>query len=167
MTNYKPTRPTLAFYHANCRVTGSAAKFELHPAHDSEEGSILLVMANQATCTPQTPVPCFDWENAITAKLGFADICKMLQVLRGETESIDDGRGLFHATVTATTKIALRHIIEPVQAYSLEVYSCERGGGNGVSSHILLTSAEALGLFMALENVMGLIAFGCNAPTVA
>lgn len=166
MMNYKPTRPTLAFYHANCRGTGSAAKFELHPAHGDIEGHFLLVMARQADLDPKAPMPRFDWERAISAKLCFGDICALLQVLRGETESIEDGKGLFHATPSGTARIVLRHIVEPVEAYSLEVHKCVCAS-ESVSERILFTRAESLGLMLALESAIGLVAFGCQAPTVA
>ena len=93
-------RPKLAFYHANARGTGGALQLELHPAHDDTDGSIMATFATQLTIGDRlgaVPVyPRFDWEGAITVKLDFTDISKMLQVFRGECEAPEDGRGHFH-----------------------------------------------------------------------
>jgi len=42
-------RPSFRFYHANPKGTGSAVKMNLHPAHDDEDGCIMLTIANQKT----------------------------------------------------------------------------------------------------------------------
>ena len=42
-------RPSLCFYHANPKGTGSAVKMNLHPAHDYTDGCIMLKIANQMT----------------------------------------------------------------------------------------------------------------------
>ena len=131
-------RPALTFYHPNSKGSGAAVELKLHPAHDNVNGSIMLRIANQsAVGDRRTPAPTyarFDWENAICVKLDFNDLCKVLQVFRGECESIDGDRGLYHQTARAATKIQLRHLVEPVSGYSLEVYRNLREGGAG--SHI-------------------------------
>ena len=112
-------RPKLAFYHASPKGTGCAATLELHPAHDDVDGSIWLCAANQMTIGnrmgPNPTFPRFDWENRICVKLDFNDLCAMLQVFRGECESLEDGRGLFHQSPRGTTKIVLAHSVEPKQ----------------------------------------------------
>ena len=119
-------RPKLAFYHANSRGTGGAVSMDLHPAHGNKDGCIMMRIANQMTIGnrqgPNPTFPRFDWENAIVVKLGFDDLCQILQVFRGECESVGDGKGLIHVTAKASTSIRLRHMIEPVTGYSLEVY---------------------------------------------
>lgn len=158
------TRPTLTMYHPNCNGTGSAIRLELHPAHDDTAGSIMATIATQLTnwngLGAVPPVyPQFDWDGAITVKLDFTDICKMLQVFLGECESIEDGRGLFHRSTHGTTKIMLRHLVEPIHGYMLEVYR-KTSDSEDSNARIFLSPYEALGLATAIESSMGVICFG-------
>ena len=157
------TRPTLTMYHPNGKGTGSAIRLELHPAHDDTAGSIMATIATQMTtgnCMDSMPVyPRFDWEGAITVKLDFTDISKMLQVFLGECESLEDGRGLFHKSTRGTTKIMLRHLVEPIHGYMLEVYRNTHGSEDS-NARIFLSPYEALGLATAIESSMGVICFG-------
>ena len=157
-------RPKLAFYHANSRGTGGAVSMDLHPAHGNKDGCIMMRIANQMTIGnrqgPNPTFPRFDWENAIVVKLGFDDLCQILQVFRGECESVGDGKGLIHVTAKASTSIRLRHMIEPVKGYSLEVYRTSRNGGEESRAHILFSNAEAVGLCEAIAGSMSVICFG-------
>lgn len=160
-------RPRFALYHPKANGAGGAVEMELHPAHDDHEGSIVMTLANQKSAGSRrgpTPVfPTFDWENRICVKLDFSDLCAVLQVLRGECESIGDGRGLYHRYDGKVTRIILRHLLEPVAGYSLEVYRSSEGqetGENDLASRIFFNPSEALGLTIALENVLGVICFG-------
>lgn len=157
-------RPRLSFYHPNAKCTGCAVKFALHPAHDNVDGSIWLSVANQKSVGdrrgPNPTFARFDWENSINVKLDFSDLCKILQVLRGECESIDDGHGLYHKSVRAATRIVFRHNVEPVQGYSLELYRVPAGDGVEQRAHIMFTSAEALGLCEAISSALYLVGFG-------
>ena len=157
------TRPTLTMYHPNGNGTGSAIRLELHPAHDNTAGSIMATIATQLTtgnCMGSMLVyPRFDWEGAITVKLDFTDISKMLQVFRGECESLEDGRGLFHQSPRGTTKIVLAHSVEPKQGYLFEVFRSRRDGTDA-HAMIFLSPSEALGLTAAIESSMGVICFG-------
>ena len=157
-------RPKLAFYHANPKGTGCAVTWALHPAHDDTDGSIMMSVANQMTVGnrmgPNPTFPRFDWENRICVKLDFNDLCAMLQVFRGECESINGDHGLYHRTAKATTKIRLRHLVDPVSGYSLELYRTPAGGGEESHAHLLLSSAEALGLCESIAGAMYLVSFG-------
>ena len=154
-------RPQLHIFHANGRGTGCAVKMELHPAHDDVDGSIMMSLANQKSVASTRTFATFDWERKITVKLDFSDICQMLSVLRGRVESIGDGKGLYHTSPTGSTKIVLRHIVEPRPAYSLEVYRDSRGRPEDqISAHIAFNDAEADGIALALENSIGIICFG-------
>ncbi len=157
-------RPRLAFYHPNAKGTGGAVKFELIPAYEDRDGCIMMTVANQATVgdlRAQVPVyPRFDWEKSVTVKLDFNDLCNMLQVFRGECESINDGRGMYHASANANTRIVLRHLLEPVQAYSLEVYRSSTKGDDDRRTHILINPTEALGLCESIAGSMSAISFG-------
>ena len=157
-------RPSLAFYRANSKGTGCAVKMNLHPAHDDTDGCIMLKMANQMTVGnrmgPNPTYPTFDWENAITVKLDFNDLTKVLQVLRGETESIEEGKGLYHRSPRGVTSIRLSHLIDPVSGYSLDISRKTAKEGEETRAHFLFNSAEALGICEAIAGAMYVIAFG-------
>ena len=157
-------RPVQTFYHPNLKGNGAAIELELHPAHDDVDGSIMLRIANQCAIgnrNAATPTYArFDWRNSICVKLDFNDLCKMLQVFRGECESIDGDNGLYHQTARAMTKIQLRHLVDPISGYSLEIHRSTRAGGNGAHGHFMLTPAEATGLCEAIAGSMSVICFG-------
>jgi len=156
-------RPKLTFYHPNPKGTGSAAQFELHPAHEDTDGSIMMGIANQMSVgdrRAETPVfPRFDWKNAIKVKLDFNDLCAMLQVFRGECETINDGKGLYHRSPRGTTRIVLRHALDPVAGYSFEFYRTANDGAEQ-NSRIFFSCGEALGLCEAIAGSMAVISFG-------
>jgi len=177
-------RPSLTFYHANPKGTGCAIQLALHPAHGATEGCVFIRLANQKTVgcrTGSTPTfPTFDWENVIVAKLCFTDLAYFLQVFRGECESICDGRGIFHQTAKGLTNIALRHLVDPVSGYELDVRfrpteisprskTCREAVGyegcDEARAHIFFTTAEALGLCEAFASSMLYVGFG--VPAVA
>lgn len=165
MNNPTTYRPRLALYHTSSKGLGSALKLELHPAHDDTEGSIMLTLSNQMTVGDlrgANPVyPRFDWENAAHIKLGFNDLCAMLQVFRGEIETVNDGKGFYHNSPTWTTRIGFKHLIEPVSGYSLEVYRTPRNReGEAVRYHFLFSPSEAIGICEAISDSMGIVAFG-------
>lgn len=161
--------PALAFYHANAKGTGCSIKMTLHPAvvdgnGITTDGYIELVAANQMTVGnprgPNPTFPRFDWDNRISVKLGFDDITNMLQVFRGECETINGDHGLYHRDANGSVKIVLRHLIDPVSGYSLELYATHAGGGEESRAHFLMSPAEALGICEAFTGSMRLIAFG-------
>ena len=157
-------RPKLTFYHPTAKGTGCAVSWMLHPAHDYTDGSIWLRAANQMTIGnrmgPNPTFPHFDWENAINVKLDFNDLCAFLQVFRGECESINGEHGLIHRSPAGMTRIHLRHLVEPVTGYSLEIYKTPANGGEETRAHILLNPAEALGLCESIAGAMYLVSFG-------
>ena len=161
-------RPRLAFYHANPKGTGCAIQMSLHPAHDYEDGGIYMRLANQATVGnpmgPNPTFPRFDWENAISVKLDFNDLSRFLQVMRGECESIEGDRGLWHRTAKGSTNITFRHLVDPVSGYVLTV-NFKSADGEEARAQTLLSPAEALGLCEAFSASMIYVAFGVpNAP---
>ena len=158
-------RPSLSFYHANPKGTGCAAQLRLHPAHDYTDGCIMLKIANQMTIGnpmgPNPTYPTFDWENAMTVKLDFSDLCQMLQVFRGECESINGEKGLFHRSPLGMTHIVMRHLVEPVSGYALDIYrSSKKNAGADSHAGILFKPAEALGVCEAITGALSVVAFG-------
>ena len=157
-------RPRLEFYHPNARGTGCAMAMALHPADSTKNGFISVSIASQMTVgnpTGDNPTyPTFDWENSVDVVLDFNDLCVILQVLRGETESIGNGHGIFHKYKEYCQKIQLRHLIDPVCGYSLEVVEIPANGGEEKHVHMLLSPAESLGICEAITGSMYLITFG-------
>lgn len=157
-------RPQLAFYHPNTRGTGSAVKFELHPAHGNSSGCIMMSLANQfvpeaRARQDQPQFARFDWERRIVVKFDFADLSHMLMVFKGVKESIGDQKGLYHRSANAVTRILLRHVVEPVVGYSLDVYRTDANKEER-KAHIFLSDPEVIGLSCAIEGSMSVIAFG-------
>ncbi len=157
-------RPSLALYHASAKGTGAAIKMSLHPAHDDISGCIMLTIANQMTignrCSPNPTYPTFDWDNSICVKLDFDDLTNMLQVFRGECETIADGKGLFHSTAQFTTSINLRHMVDPISGYSLELFRNSRDKRTESHARFVMSPSEALGVSLAIENSFSIISFG-------
>ncbi len=163
-TEPRAYRPQLKFYHPNAKGTGCAIQLELLPAQNRREGAIMMSLANQMTVGDMRGAvprfPRFDWENRITVKLGFMDLARMLQVFRGECESIGDGKGLYHRTSEFSTRIVLRHMVEPLQGYSLEVYRTPSDGSEESRAHFVMNSAEATGLAESISGSMAVVSFG-------
>lgn len=162
-------RPTLAFFHANAKGTGSALRLEIVPAQSRSDGAIMASFANQSTIGERnapTPVyPRFDWENKITIKLNFSDLCEILQVLRGEKESAAEGKGFFHQSASGSSRIGFKHVLDPVSGYLFDV-SRTSSDGSGVSSRFFFSPAEATGLECVVSGSMALIAFGVAASNL-
>ena len=93
-------------------------------------------------------------------KLAFDDLAKMQQVFRGECESINGDNGIWHFTARGSTRIGLRHIIDPVPGYSLELFFCPAGGGDERRWLFHLQPSEALGISEVISGSMYLVAFG-------
>lgn len=161
--------PCLRFYHPNGRGTGCAMVMKLRPADATHDGFIVVSFANQMTVgnpTGDNPTfPKFDWENKVDVVLDFNDLCAILQVLRGETESVCEGRGIFHKNNKCCRKIQLRHLVEPVCGYSFEVLEMTANGGGDKRMRMLMSPAESLGICEAISGSMHLIAFGSPYAT--
>ena len=160
-------RPSLAFYHATGKGDGCAVKFCLHPAHDNKDGCIMMTAANQVSVGSRTgKVPTFsqfDWEAGICVKLDFNDLSKILQVLRGECEDIEEGRGLYHKSIKGVTRIYFKHVCtEGANGYSIDLLRTPNGGTetDTAKTHILLKSSEALGLCEAIAGAMVYVGLG-------
>ena len=160
-------RPRLSFYHANGKGTGSAAQFEVIPACGDRDGVVFLTLAQQKSVATGSASQgnrqhaTFDWQNRVTVKLNFGDLCQMLLVFRGLATTIADGKGLYHDSRNTTTIINLTRQTEPYPGLVLEV---SRRGKNEADPaarvRIAFNGAEAFGLGAALEQILSLLAFG-------
>ena len=157
-------RPTTTICHANAKGTGTALRLELHPASTDSDGSILATIAPQKAQPPQKVqqphVASFEWNNSISVRLCLMDLAKILQVFRGNYESIDDGKGLYHRTIiNGCTVVRLYHRIEPIGGYVLDV-SHKPNDGEIVRLVFLMTYDEAFALAEAIDHAMLYVAFG-------
>lgn len=152
-------RPAMTMHHANPKETGTAIRLELHPARPDADGSILATIAPQKSPTPAAPYASFDWDNSIAVRLGFLELAKILQVFRGQYESIDDGKGIYHRTANGCTVVRLAHRIEPVGGYVLDV-SHRPNGGETVCMGFAMTYDEAFALSEAIGQAMLYVSFG-------
>ena len=161
--------PCLRFYHPNAIGTGCAMVMKLRPADATQDGFIVVSFANQKTVgNPygnNPTFPKFDWENKVDVVLDFNDLCAILQVLRGETESIHEGRGIFHKYKECCQRIKLSHVIDHVCGYSFEVFEAPANGSDSRRAHMLLSPAESLGILESIAGSMYLIAFGSPYAT--
>lgn len=153
--------PKLALYHPNGKGTGSAILIELHPAHGMNAGALFFRISNQKTVGSCHTPPTFDWTYSTTVRMDFVDLSKMLQVFRGETESIEGDRGIYHRSAKITQVIRFDHKVEPYGHYALRVATkgIEEGDEERIYS-FNFTPAEALGLCEAIAGSMPVIAFG-------
>ena len=156
--------PCLRLYHPNGRGTGCAMVMKLRPADATQDGFIVVSFANQMTVGnphgDNPTFPTFDWENEVDVVLDFNDLCAILQVLRGETESVREGRGIFHKYKECCQKIQMRHLIDPVCGYSFDVFETSANSSDEKRMHMLLSPAESLGICESIAGSMYLIAFG-------
>ena len=151
------------YVRANMRGTGSAIRFELHPATRDETGSVFVSLALQKTLPsrqgPDVVYPTFDWENRIIVKLGRGDLAQILQVLRGMQESINDGKGLFHRSDKGNAVIKFFHQIDPSPCYMFSV-SKQSLAGTLQNAYYVFGVDEAFSLMLCLEQAMMYICFG-------
>ena len=149
-------RPAITICHANARGTGTALRLELHPARTDSDGSILATIAPQNEIKP---VASFYWNNSISVRLCLMDLAKILQVFRGNYESIAAGKGLYHRTINGFTVVRLYHRIEPIGGYVLDV-SHKSNDGEPVRLIFSMTYDEAFALAEAIDHAMLYVAFG-------
>ncbi len=157
----------LTFYHANGQGTGAAAQLE--PRINRQPGDnyncFFLDMARQKTVARrngrETTHATFDWENKITVKLDFTDICEFLTVLEGECGQVGGKRGaLYHQNGDTNTMIRLsRHESGGV---ALSVSRKSAGAEQATRIGTVLNRTEALGLRHILQRGL----FSITFPTV-
>ena len=156
-----PDRATIC--HPNARGTGSAVRFEMHPARGRVPGCLFVEMARQksvASSGGMAPAfATFDWANKIVVKMGVNDIAQMVMVFRGMQESIMDGKGLFHRSAKANAVIKFMHQVEPSPGYIFSV-SCKQFEGERKDGFFVFRPEEAVWFSCALEAMMGVLVFG-------
>ena len=160
-------RPALALYHANGKGTGSAVRFEVTPAAGDRDGAVYMKLAQQKSVASGSNEQgnrqhaTFDWQNRVTVKLNFSDLCQMIPVFKGASPSIAEGKGLYHDSRSHVTMINLAFQTEPSRGHALEVSRRPKAGSEPATRvRMLFNAAEAYGLGTVLEQALGLVAFG-------
>lgn len=150
VTDYKGR--SMSVYHPNGRATGSALRIEPRINREGEDryNCFFLEMAAQKEAARsengQREHATFDWEQRITVKLGFHDVCELLCVLEDRTpQAGGERKGLYHATPLGNTIISLARD-ETRSGYYLSLSRKLKDQSEARRIGIGLTAAEAVGL---------------------
>lgn len=107
----------MKLYHDNTRGTGTAVNIVM------SLGALVFDVARQDPNVERyLPhdgrfVSSFDWGDSQPFRLNVIDASKMLQVLRGCAESVNDGKGICHKTHTSFINVRFTHVVDPVPGY--------------------------------------------------
>ena len=135
----------LKIYHPNAEGTGSCLKLT-----QAADGDIMFQIFPQKA--PMGAFPDFDWSNPVEFVADWRNFSGMLMVFHGWCESLEDGSGVSYAHDSGWSKLMLRHVIEPVFGYAVEI--CERCNDVESRGTFLLSPAEALGLSYIFEGIL-------------
>ena len=145
--------------HENSNGTGSEVEISLQPADGIIMGGLTVRIANQSAVATLTTPPTFNWADSATIVLDWLQCAELLQVFRGECESIKGGSGRTYNALGEKVHYNLTHRIEIVGGYLLEA-DVERSNGRLDKFSIFLSTGESLGIATAIESSMGVICFG-------
>lgn len=156
---------TLAFYHPTSKGNGCALRIEprINQRPEDRYNCFFLEMAAQKTTARreagQATPGSFDWQQKITVKLSFTDVCELLAVLEGAAEKAGQGRnGLYHATPGGNTLISLQRDPQRPGCY-LALSRKRNGSGEAQRLGIALSVAEMIGLRCLLQHGLFFITF--------
>ncbi len=162
-TDYKGR--SICFYHPNGRGSGSALRVEPRVnRHDEDRYNCFFIeMATQKSTAKGDrsagDFATFDWDNKITVKLGFLDICEMIIVLEGRAPHVGGGRkGLYHASGTSNTLISCSRDAER-GTYYLSLSRKRKGDIEAQRIGIGLSEAEATGLRCLFQTGLFFVTF--------
>ena len=134
----------LKIFHPNAKGTGSCLKISETPTQTMFQIAMQLSSKGE--------FPCFDWDAVASFIADWRNLAEILMVFRGECESLEDGRGLSYTHDAGWSKLMLRHVIEPVHCYVLEIY--EKRDGVESRGIFTLSIAEALALSLIFEGIL-------------
>jgi len=161
----KPREQKLAFYHPT--AAGNGVAFQIEPRVNRREGDryncFFFEMAAQKASPEREgekrAFAAFDWENKLTVKMDFGDICEMLLVLEGKQDRIGGQKnGLYHDTEKANTVISFGRIPEK-SGYSFGLSRKEKENGQITRLTIGLSEAEAIGLRCIIQAGLFFVTF--------
>lgn len=156
----------LRFYRANAKASGVAVQFELKINRTPEDryNCFFLEMAPQkspaAVGNRGRAAATFDWENKVTVKLGFQDVCQFLAVLEGQTDKVgEQGNGLYHESGDSNTLISFGRNTGDGGGYGLGLSRKRKDGSQLFKGRMLLSAAEAIGLKHVFQAGLFYMAF--------
>lgn len=157
--------PKFTLYHQNAKGTGSALSIEVRPATSERDGALFAALAPQKTAAANGSAASFAWNEKVTVKLDFSDICQILMVLTRRADALgNNGKGLLHEGATARTFISLSRKDEaPWTGFLLEFSRKAKTADEStqpVRYRILLTDPEAYGLSLLLQQQLSPLVFG-------
>jgi hypothetical protein len=150
----------LAIYHARSDGEGAALRLEprVNRKADDRYNCFFLEMARQKTRAEGSARPTFDWENRITVRLGFADLCEFLTVLEGSADRVGGKRdGLYHQAGGANTLI--RFGKREGGGYGLSLSRKAGDADAPVRVGTALSETEATGLRCLLQTGLFVVTF--------
>jgi len=155
----------ICFYHPTMKNSGSAMRLEMRINRPGEDRYDCFFLELAAQKTPlgrdgdKRTAATFDWENKITVKLDFTDVCEFLTVLEGRAEQAGGTRGgLYHATRSGNTLISFKRDAEK-NTYGVSL-SRKQDGQDAKRMHIQLSQSEATGLRCILQYGLFAVYFG-------
>ena len=163
-------QPHLVFYHPTASGKGAAIQFSVNAATPDQDGAVFFSIAPQLTAAgPAAPgeprkFASFDWRGKVTVKLNAVEVAELLLVIAGAAPALAHAgkTGLFHNSPTATTTIEFKRSEDPARPGFLlgvgRTPKADAAARQFVS--MALSVAEAYALRLALEQAMGLVAFG-------
>ncbi len=157
--------PKFTLYHQNAKGTGSALSIEVRPATSERDGAIFAALAPQKSPAANGAAASFAWNDKITVKLDFSDICQILTVLARRADALgNNGKGLLHEGAAARTFISLSRKDEaPWTGFLLEFSRKPKTADDSAQPlrcRILLSDPEAYGLALLLQQQLSPIVFG-------
>jgi len=172
-TTTAPRAQRLAFYHPTGAGNGTALQLEprLNRRGSDRYDCFFMDMAAQKTAgcrDGDRRVPAtFDWENKMTVKLDFTDICELLAVLEGRSDQAGGQRnGIYHDNGKACTIISFNRNREK-GGYHLSLSKKNKDQGAQVTRlHMSLSEAEAAGLRSIFQVGLFFITFHGHLSSV-
>lgn len=149
-----PVTQFLELRHPNDKGTGSALRIAYVRELGAKSRTLTVAIAPQ-NCGGGVP---FVWDCGVSFALDFTDAAHVLQVFRGECESINEHKGLFHTTLDATNVFQMKHDILPTFGYVIEISNQFTDTHEIHRGRFVLTPAESLGLCEAISGMMSKLA---------
>lgn len=153
-------RPSNSDKDKGCRLA-----IGLRPTLEYRDGYLSVCLIPQGK---PCPYPTYEEAKAVCILLNWSEAAELLRVFRGECEVTCNGLGIVHAEkdpcdrdALKSTRLNLHHSIA-ANGYKLTLGKADNRikMGRFEEYHIFITNAEALGLSIALERAIGLLAFG-------
>ena len=161
----KAREQKLVFYHP--AASGSGVALQVGPRVNRREGDryncFFFEMAAQKESAvregEKRAVASFDWENKLTVKLDFGDLCEILLVLEGTQDKVGGAKtGIYHDTGRANTVISFGRMAEK-GGYSFGLSRKDKESGQVTRLSIGLSEAEAIGLRCIIQAGLFFLTF--------